>query len=190
MSNPVRLKDFFEQNSSLPKEDFLTTYPHPFLIFEGKLPKEIISDEPEKSTQRAVPGMNMIATTRRMSAVLSEEEPPFTPVNPERSYLFSLKKKDASQPLPVILGRDENCDLALPFEEISGRHVGITWSGEPLSYTISDLGSTNGTFLNTFPLEPNSARKLSDQDVVKMGKYSFLFYSPYSLFLYATSPLW
>ncbi|MBZ8181025.1 adenylate/guanylate cyclase domain-containing protein [Oscillatoria salina] len=69
-----------------------------------------------------------------------------------------------------IVGRLPECDLCLPFSEISRAHARfIKRSGE---WQLEDLGSTNGTMLNRFQI--NSPQKLSHGDVIQMGNV-FLF---------------
>lgn len=65
---------------------------------------------------------------------------------------------------PVVLGRRESCDIVLPDGSISRRHARI----EPQrgSWVITDLNSTNGTFVNG---ERIQAKTLSSGDSVKLG---------------------
>jgi pSer/pThr/pTyr-binding forkhead associated (FHA) protein len=46
----------------------------------------------------------------------------------------------------VSIGRSRSCDLRLPGGDASRRHAEI--AGGPDGFTITDLGSTNGTFVN------------------------------------------
>jgi hypothetical protein len=46
----------------------------------------------------------------------------------------------------VSMGRSRSCDLRLPGSDSSRRHAEIT--GGPNGFTLYDLGSTNGTFVN------------------------------------------
>jgi len=50
----------------------------------------------------------------------------------------------------VILGRDPDCELALDDETVSARHARLTYHHG--QWWLEDLGSTNGTFLNSEPL--------------------------------------
>lgn len=47
----------------------------------------------------------------------------------------------------VVIGRDGGCDLALPDEQVSGRHVALEPRADG-TVVLTDLGSTNGTFVN------------------------------------------
>ena len=55
----------------------------------------------------------------------------------------------------VELGRDEPADLLVPVPTVSGRHALIKVEGDKV--TITDLNSTNGTFLNGQQLNPMQA---------------------------------
>lgn len=56
-----------------------------------------------------------------------------------------------SKPVTVI-GRAEDCDLKIPLANVSRHHCQLSLSGEDL-VTVKDLGSTNGTYVNTKPVE-------------------------------------
>ena len=54
----------------------------------------------------------------------------------------------------VILGRGAGCDIQLPDSEVSRRHAMLEIRGEEA--TISDLGSTNGTYVEGVRIESTS----------------------------------
>lgn len=71
----------------------------------------------------------------------------------------------------ATLGRgDVEIKLQDPFA--SSRHAKITRQGRTL--VIEDLGSTNGTYLNTEPL--NGPSPLHDGDVIRIGDSEFSYY--------------
>jgi pSer/pThr/pTyr-binding forkhead associated (FHA) protein len=49
-------------------------------------------------------------------------------------------------PGPVVIGRQQDCDIAVASEEISRRHAQVRPSPDGL--LVEDLGSANGTFIN------------------------------------------
>lgn len=51
-----------------------------------------------------------------------------------------------SPAVPVLIGRDVACDICLNDAQTSHRHAQITFDGQ--NYTLTDCGSTNGTWLN------------------------------------------
>ncbi len=65
-----------------------------------------------------------------------------------------------------IIGRLPECDLCLPFSEISRQHSRIYHNPQG-HWQIEDLGSTNGTILNQQEL--NQAHPLTSRDVIQVG---------------------
>jgi hypothetical protein len=70
---------------------------------------------------------------------------------------------------PAILGRSRACDLVLVDDSVSRRHAMVVWDGERI--VLSDLGSTNGTFLNgrrimRAEVQPGDRLRLGDLDLV------------------------
>ena len=71
-----------------------------------------------------------------------------------------------------VLGKAESCDAVMPFsEEISREHAKILWNSD--GYSIVDMNSTNGTFLNGMMLRPNEPQRLKSGD--RIGISTFLF---------------
>jgi EAL domain-containing protein (putative c-di-GMP-specific phosphodiesterase class I) len=75
----------------------------------------------------------------------------------------------AIEPVPFIIGRDEECNLKLTDKRISRRHSEIRTSGDHL--WIRDLRSTNGTFVNHRKIE--QAELLEPGDMVSIGSFKF-----------------
>ena len=71
------------------------------------------------------------------------------------------------------LGRDASNDIQLHDTEVSRRHAQIYASGEV--YTVSDLNSSNGTYVNGRPIE---AHRLESGDHVQIGRTLMLFTQP------------
>jgi len=74
----------------------------------------------------------------------------------------------------TVLGRDDAADIVLDDPGISRRHseVRVTNDGPHLVASIRDLGSTNGTFVNS---ERVSSQRLSDGDRITVGRTSVIF---------------
>ena len=71
----------------------------------------------------------------------------------------------------VIIGRREDCAICLPGNTISRRHTRIHhFDGQ---YFISDLGSTNGTLLNSEALV--GEEQLHDRDEIGVGIFKLIF---------------
>lgn len=70
---------------------------------------------------------------------------------------------------PILIGRDENCQVCVTEHSVSRRHAQIMPSLE--GYTVSDLGSTNGTFVNDEPV--TGVQALHDGDYLRIGNCIF-----------------
>jgi hypothetical protein len=68
----------------------------------------------------------------------------------------------------LVIGRESaSCNIAIDDPTISRRHATITWSAT--GWTISDLGSTNGTSLDGQPVHAE-ARQLRPGQSLVLGK--------------------
>ena len=67
----------------------------------------------------------------------------------------------------LVLGR-ENADLVIEDSEVSRRHASVRPVDSQLE--ISDLGSSNGTFVNGARIQ--GPRRLEDGDEIRVGKSS------------------
>ncbi len=76
------------------------------------------------------------------------------------------------------IGRSSRCDLSLDQESVSRHHARITRGKKrgdiPVEYTIMDLGSTNGTYVNDRSI---TERALKDGDQIKIGRSILKFMS-------------
>jgi pSer/pThr/pTyr-binding forkhead associated (FHA) protein len=70
----------------------------------------------------------------------------------------------------TLIGRSPECDLFLDDVTVSRRHAELVRSGE--RFTIRDLGSLNGTYVNRRRIE---SAELADDDEVQIGKYRLTF---------------
>jgi hypothetical protein len=70
----------------------------------------------------------------------------------------------------TTIGRSPDCDIFLDDVTVSRRHA-IVARGTP-TFTIEDLGSLNGTFLNRRRIE---RAELESGDEVQIGKYRLIF---------------
>ncbi len=76
--------------------------------------------------------------------------------------------------LPVTVGKlAGSVDMVIPDAGISRRHVKFFRDGNKICMT--DLNSTNGTFLNGLRLEPNMTEILEPGDEIRLGKLKFIY---------------
>jgi len=69
---------------------------------------------------------------------------------------------------PLTVGRDPYCDVYVENPGVSRQHFRID-RGDTGEYRVTDLGSSNGTYLNDRPVKVGTLR---DGDVIQFGKYS------------------
>jgi hypothetical protein len=70
----------------------------------------------------------------------------------------------------TLIGRSPECDIFLDDVTVSRRHAEIVRDGD--DFTIRDLGSLNGTYVNRRRIE---SAALEDDDEVQIGKYRLTF---------------
>lgn len=103
------------------------------------------------------------------TAVVAEE------VAPPLAYL--VNKEDPSQRFPLYtraqrIGRRPGNDIVVPDAHVSGQHATIEVVGDEVRLT--DLGSTNGTFIEDRRLVPNQPTAVPVGATITMGKTQFL----------------
>ncbi|XP_022138736.1 protein phosphatase 2C 70 [Momordica charantia] len=98
---------------------------------------------------------------------------------PSRGVRYSVRSTDTSR-LPLTLGRVPHSDLQLKDSEVSGKHALIKWNLNNMKWELVDLGSLNGTLLNSQPINnPDSGSRqwgdpmeLVSEDVITLGTTS------------------
>ena len=70
----------------------------------------------------------------------------------------------------TLVGRSPECDIFLDDVTVSRRHAEIDRKGD--TFSIRDLGSLNGTYVNRRRIESVA---LEDDDEVQVGKYRLTF---------------
>ena len=69
-----------------------------------------------------------------------------------------------------LIGRSPECDMFLDDVTVSRQHAELTHAND--RWTIKDLGSLNGTFVNRKRIE---TAELEDDDELQIGKYRLTF---------------
>lgn len=70
----------------------------------------------------------------------------------------------------LAIGRGPGVDITFDDVELSAQHAAIEFSGE--CFRVSDLGSTNGTFVNGKPIH---AKDLKSSDRIELGRHLLQF---------------
>src|SRR4051794_38680358 len=76
-------------------------------------------------------------------------------------------------PADVTFGRLSSNQVMVNDPKASSRHATLRQEGQ--SYSITDLGSTNGTFVNEQKLSPNAPYILNPGDRIRIGDTTFTY---------------
>lgn len=71
----------------------------------------------------------------------------------------------------LSVGRGKDNDVILGSKQVSRQHAELSVNDNKL--LVQDLGSSNGTLVNSTKLEPNKPTALSEEDVVTFAAFSF-----------------
>jgi hypothetical protein len=95
------------------------------------------------------------------------------------SCLVAIHGPDLGLRIPLeaseyVIGRDPYCDIVVPLEDVSRRHCRLLVKNGGAH--LSDLGSTNGTYLNDEEIPPHHEFALRSGDNIRLGTaiYKFL----------------
>lgn len=93
------------------------------------------------------------------------------------SKLFLVEYPDEPLPVPdkgkTTIGRSDENKIVLPESRVSRRHAEIEWLRSRKRYSITDLGSSNGTYLNSARLARGHAGLLDDWDKIRIASAVF-----------------
>lgn len=95
---------------------------------------------------------------------------------PSRGLQHSVQSTNTSS-LPLTLGRVPPSDLLLKDSEVSGKHAMINWNLDKMKWELVDMGSLNGTLVNSESINhPNTGSRhwgnpveLSSGDKITLG---------------------
>ena len=86
------------------------------------------------------------------------------PPGPDMGKRFPLTRNE------IVLGRGADCDIQVDRDSVSRRHARVYRSGD--SWSVEDLQSTNGSYVNDVPVTKSVLR---DADFLKIGAAIFKF---------------
>jgi hypothetical protein len=101
---------------------------------------------------------------------------------------FEPQEEIRTGPWSTKLGRGVGAGVLVPFETVSRAHALLERDGEG-RYSVTDVGSKNGTWVNGHELKHHKVQPLRDGDRVKFGNVEGNFYAPraFHAFLQAKS---
>jgi hypothetical protein len=169
------LCDFFLLVNAQTKEEFVESFPDPFLL-QNKGLVEDGQNTPHFTTLR----FKRDDLDSKLSPALREKG---------KLRVFKVKKENLNAFVDMItVGRASNNDISLPFGNISKFHAYFKVDGD--TYTLTDAGSTNSTFLNNNQLKPDKPSEVNDGDGLSISPQAdFIFYRPDSFYTWVKNLL-
>jgi hypothetical protein len=73
----------------------------------------------------------------------------------------------------IVIGRDKECDLYLDCNSVSRTHARIYICSN--NWVVEDMSSTNGTYINNYPVSPGYPAIININDVISFGQEKFTF---------------
>ncbi len=122
---------------------------------------------PVQEAQQASHGNTMIYST---AGRIREEVDQVQGVRPTRALLVAEGRRHVIPPGGALVGRSRECDVVLADANVSRRHAEVR-PGAAGTWTIADLGSTNGVLVNGHridgiePLHPGDRIALGTADI-------------------------
>jgi serine/threonine-protein kinase len=78
----------------------------------------------------------------------------------------------------TTIGRDAGNDIVIPINQVSRHHAQIQYG--QAGFTVTDMGSTNGTFISGAPTPPGVPQPLRPGDTLGIGPITLMVTLPYS----------
>lgn len=124
------------------------------------------------SREGAVPTGVFVVNPALLKATSPVQSPPSVieaRLRPDAQYGKSASV--LSQTKPTIVGRQVGVTLLIDDASVSRRHAEISYVNG--SYSVKDLGSANGTFINETRLEANKPQALNANDRLRFGNVPY-----------------
>lgn len=127
-------------------------------------------------TEAEISAFEMESEVSSVVTMLEQRPQPAIVDTPPGDYRLVITKADDTprthklNHFRLVLGRAQDCDIPLLADNISRYHASLEWVGN--EWHISDMGSTNGTYLNGQILSPETPVLWSLDYLVEIGPYS------------------
>ncbi len=116
------------------------------------------NDVPISSAKTAVFAGNFDTPNANAAPQQNAAVPPATLTDQNSGRVYSLNAAT------IVIGRENSCNVVLPDVNASRQHAQITYSDG--LWVLSDLGSTNGTFVNNLEI---ATREIHPGDIITVG---------------------
>jgi hypothetical protein len=151
---PLHLEPLQDDAAKSLQTAFVQRWPHPFLVYTR-------SKLWDKALLLSAPGRD-VGETQVVRYELYEGG---------LSFLHPIRKLQTDQRHPgIVLGRANVQDMVVPVASISNAHAAfIPPQPGNATWTVMDLGSRNGTWLNEDQLSQREPRPIKDNEYLRLG---------------------
>ncbi|MBI3178123.1 MAG: FHA domain-containing protein [Deltaproteobacteria bacterium] len=152
---PQDLEAYKREAQRVSKQAFAQQRPHPFLLYA----RSTLWDRTLLLARAAGAGAG------RGTQLVSYD----IPVG-GLSFLSPIRKRQSEgDPSVILLGRSTDNDVIVPVPSVSSRHATFTLDAQRNTWTVTDLGSTNGTFFGEERMTPQKPYDLRDGSYLRLG---------------------
>ena len=178
------------------RERFLSVSPSPVLVAQevmGGLLKRARGPKAGVTTRRFFTNRQEKTGTRVHMQLMVEEIERMEKKQDEaqaggalaRQVVYQVRTRHTVHPNQRIsLGRSQNCDVVVDDHTVSKQHAWITLVGSDGPYSVTDCGSTNGTWLAGEQIASGQQFPLQSGDKLKLGRLVFRFLSAADFYRY------
>ena len=171
------LAEYYQDRISLTKQLFFARHSAPVLLHRRKAESEA------GSFQTRFTGQPTLVNNVRLSEALPQLGLKAGPGDGGSLIVYALRKRPGSPFVErITVGRTRNQDLCLPTGQVSKLHAYFTMLEGGESYSLTDNGSTNGTFVSGKRLVPEQPVELRSGALVQFGDFQALFFTPAALY--------
>jgi len=193
-----KISSIIESAQEMAPDQFSARHPHPVLIVE-----EVMGGEIQRPSAGAVAQLGRRLQRRRRDPQRVVGSTTFSYIPKPRSadpfedqrqdppgagrFVGIRRRPGASHPGDaIVVGRNHACDVLVNDYTVSSRHVSIRVHRE--ASAITDLDSTNGTWVGGRRIEPLVRTILRDGHLVRLGRIRCRFLNPSTFHRYLGRP--
>jgi hypothetical protein len=157
----VKLEDFISELGTVTLKEFQARFSHPFLVVERRM---------DERDTRAFRTLSPEEDTRGRTQVRDEEDGEAPLVYEGEPYVYAVQKSGRNAFKNMItVGRSLNNDVVLQHAAVSKLHAFFREEETSSEFSLTDVGSTNGTYLREKLIEPNKAYPIESKQAVYFG---------------------
>jgi len=162
--------DLMRARQGQTRDEFVMTHPYPYLIDQSGGSAVATPKGGYETTQTSLESYQALMQAHAAKTI--------------RSLVLPIVKKGSGIFAGMInVGRTHNNDVVISSGEVSKFHAYFTKDPVQGGYSLTDVGSTNGTWVNGVKLEPRQAMLLNEGAILNFaGQRELLFYTPQGVY--------